>query len=90
MAKEQVSCGEHGQAEATVVCPHLVETLEDNHARGFHWVIDDEGTIQAFCETCWIASEEEWEKLKEAGCRILCVNCLDSAAAINGVVRETA
>ena len=87
--KDRIACTTHGQAEATAVCPHLVDTLEDSRARGFNWTTDPDGVIQAFCDRCWNATDAEWAPLSAAGCRIICVSCLDQVAAINGVTRET-
>ena len=80
---ETLICDTHGNAEATYVCPHLLDTLKDGVPRGFHWFCDEDGEIQAFCSDCWDATDEEWEWILEQGPKLLCRRCLEGAAAIN-------
>lgn len=85
----KVECGEHGTSEATYTCVHLKQTAQDGTPRGFHWIRDDEGEIQAFCDHCWDADDEEWEKISAEGPRLLCLDCLKNIARINALEMET-
>lgn len=80
---ETLECDKHGPSETTYVCVHLVETLKDGKPRGFNWIRDAEGEIQAYCDDCWDATDEEWEWIQEQGPKILCLSCLEQVAAIN-------
>ena len=80
---EKIDCDTHGSSEATYVCGHLLETVRDGTPRGFHWVRDEDGEIQAFCDDCWDATDEEWEWIQEQGPKILCRRCLEAAADAN-------
>ena len=80
-----VACDVHGTSEATYVCPHLAATLADGDPRGFNWTRDGEGAIQAFCDDCWDATDEEWEWIEEQGPKLFCRRCLEQTAEINGL-----
>ena len=80
---DQLECGKHGKIRATYVCKHILGTLKEKKPQGFHWMIDDEGEIQSFCDSCWNADDEEWEKISDEGPRLMCLNCLQDVAAIN-------
>lgn len=84
----KVTCDRHGESERTFTCPHMLQTLKDETPRGFHWTRDEENEIQAFCDACWDASDEEWEAVREEGPRLLCLHCLQDAAALNGTEME--
>lgn len=87
-SKNQIECSEHGSSETTYVCPHILQSAKDKDPRGFHWHTDDQHDIQAFCDQCWNASDEEWEELRKEGCRLLCLECLKAAATLNEVEME--
>ena len=80
---QPLECDTHGPTEATYACPHILETLKDGTPRGFHRISDAEGEIQAFCDDCWDATDEEWEWIQEQGPQILCRQCLEAAAMLN-------
>ncbi|MGI9350824.1 MAG: hypothetical protein ACR2O3_04615 [Rhizobiaceae bacterium] len=82
---EKIECDSHGKTDCTYVCPHLLQSLKDSKPSGFHWIQDSEDEIQAFCDRCWHADDEEWEEISAAGCRILCLECLKSVAELNDV-----
>ena len=56
---DKIKCDRHGDNVPCYVCVHVVDSLLDQQVRGYHWVLDEENDIQAFCEACWHASEEE-------------------------------
>lgn len=84
----EVECENHGTSEATFTCTHLMQTIKDGKPRGFHWIRDEEGEIQAFCDACWDADDEEWKKISAEGPRMLCLDCLKKIAAINDLEME--
>ena len=48
-----VDCLEHGQQEETFVCQHIVQSLEDGQAKGFHWSSEsNESRPDAWCHEC--------------------------------------
>ncbi len=79
-----IECDKHGPNEATFVCSHILETLRTKTPRGLNWDFDEEGGIQAFCDSCWNATDEEWLEISADTCRMICLGCLKDAAAING------
>ncbi len=85
---DKISCA-HGELEATAVCRHVFQSLQDGERRGFNWLIDDDdGSLQAFCDVCWQASDEEWENLRQSGPTMICIECFKDAAHKNGVILE--
>lgn len=81
-----IECSVHGMSESAYVCQHLKTTLEDGQARGFNMMRDDENEVQAFCDTCWNADDDEWDELNADGPRLLCFGCLMKVAKINNTV----
>ncbi len=82
---ETVHCDDHGATPATIVCAHVVQTLNDGHPRGFVWSLDDEGDYQAVCSSCSEMAGDEWADRAVALGRVLCLECFFRAAALNGV-----
>jgi len=79
-----IKCGTHGKQEETFVCRHIIETLKDGEARGFHWNRAD-GVFQAICTACNELSDEEFAAAEPENINALCFGCFQDAAAINGV-----
>lgn len=83
-----VQCARHGAAEASFVCSHIVETIDDGVARGFSWAVDEEGDHQSLCDDCHHKShamtDAQWEDHVAATGRILCLKCFWRAWEING------
>ena len=85
-----VSCAKHGEQPETFVCQHIVETLSDKQARGFHWSsADDSPYPDAWCWGCnerVLAAGGEWtdEVLDYTRVRLLCAACYQVAKALNG------
>lgn len=85
----QVTCDAHGETEATIVCAHIIDTLNDEKPRGFLWSLDEDNEYQAVCTDCHNMPRDEWsERATELG-RILCFGCYKKAAMLNGVDIET-
>ncbi|HPF22635.1 MAG: hypothetical protein R3C08_09210 [Hyphomonas sp.] len=80
-----IECSAHGSNEETFVCSHILETLQKRIPKGFHWILDHDGCIQAFCDACWNATDEEWAETSATVCRLICLVCLKDAATINGI-----
>jgi hypothetical protein len=78
-------CELHGDRETTIVCAHICETLQDGHARGFDWHIDEDGEYQAVCGSCRAMTETEWAEKSTVLGRVLCFECFKIAAEMNGV-----
>lgn len=84
-----MECSEHGQQEETFVCQHIVQSLEDRQAIGFHWSSEsNESRPDAWCHECNDKVREtnwEWteENLEFANIRLLCGICYDRAKEIN-------
>ncbi len=81
----KIDCDKHGSNEETFVCSHILETLQTKTPTGFHWILDEEGGVQAFCDACWNATDDEWAEMSGTVCRMICLNCLKNAATINGL-----
>lgn len=82
----RVHCSEHGQADSTIVCVHICETLRDGQARGFLWSFDEqEGDYQAVCQTCREMDTEEWRESAVDLGRVICLECFKRAATMNQV-----
>ena len=79
-----IECSIHGKSEPAYTCAHLKESLNDGKPRGFNMMRDDDNEVQAFCDTCWNASDEEWDELNASGPRLLCFGCLMKIADLNG------
>ena len=86
-----VNCKEHGPQPETFVCQHVVETLRDGRARGFHWSSADGSDYpDAWCSECneqHRAASLEWtpEVAALAGIQLLCAVCYERAKSINGL-----
>ncbi|MEM7651069.1 MAG: hypothetical protein AAF204_03175 [Pseudomonadota bacterium] len=80
-----IECSVHGESESTYVCCHLKKTLDDKTLRGFNMMRDEDGEVQAFCNKCWNASDEEWDALNASGPRLLCFGCLMKIADMNNI-----
>lgn len=77
-----VTCAQHGKQRAAFICDHLFASRAAKTAVGLTW-FEEEGDIQAFCDACWTADIEEFQKRIAGGPRIVCVECLDAIAALN-------
>ncbi len=82
MAKLQ--CGTHGEQDETVVCRHIIDTLQDGEPRGFVWNRAD-GEFQALCTACNALSDDAFAAAEAEIIRLLCFGCFQDAAALNGV-----
>ena len=86
---ETVECCTHGEQQATFVCRHIVQSLEDNRARGFWWSSesDERGRPDAWCSKCEevVAKSGGWDEESEkfAGVSLLCGSCYDEAKELN-------
>jgi len=83
-----VQCATHGEADATIVCCHIAETLTDGVARGFRWSLDQDDEYQATCDECSDLSDDEWLRIEVEVGRVLCFGCFKRAATLNGVQIE--
>lgn len=82
---DKLVCDEHGDSEATFVCTHIIQTLDDAVPRGFNWSLDRDGEYQAACSACRSLSDAEWERVAGEVCTILCLGCFKQAASLNGI-----
>ena len=84
----QVDCAIHGPQDETFVCQHIVASLYDRVAVGFHWSVESSATRpDAWCSTCEkarAAGDGEWteELLALARVSVLCGRCYDAAKAV--------
>jgi hypothetical protein len=85
-----VTCPVHGVQDETFVCQHIVQTLLDGVARGFHWSGEGQSARpHAWCSSCNAVLEEAgWEWTREAEefahVKLLCGRCYDDAKCLNG------
>jgi hypothetical protein len=95
MQDKAVMCDTHGEQQATFVCQHIVQSLQDGKARGF-WTADnpDNPRPDAWCTECeavvqqnngqWDEKEEEFAKVT-----LLCGACYDKVIEINaGIINQ--
>ena len=82
--KNEIICERHGKSNPTYVCEHILLSLQDNQTRGFHWHKDDDDELQAFCEWCWNADDDEWKASGSGNCKLLCLECFKQVALLNG------
>jgi hypothetical protein len=82
---EYCECDVHGPSVATIVCRHVVDTLQDGSPRGFDWHVDEDGDYQAVCQTCLDMDADEWDCHEGQLGRVLCFECFRKAALMNGV-----
>lgn len=85
---DRIPCPIHGTGEATYVCVHVAQSLQDNVPRGFHWHVDESQNFQAFCTACDAMDAEAWAKVVASVSRAVCIQCFQRAAALNGVVAK--
>ncbi|MEZ5960166.1 MAG: hypothetical protein R3C30_07010 [Hyphomonadaceae bacterium] len=85
---DQMTCPTHGPGEATYVCVHVAQSLQDNVPRGFHWHVDESQNFQAFCTACDAMDEETWEKVVASVSRAVCIQCFQRLAALNGATPQ--
>lgn len=86
----KAECSIHGAQRAAYVCQHLNVPAEETRDRGFIAVRDDQGCINAWCDTCeayLVANGDEWNDKTEAfaSIRLLCESCAMQRAIANGV-----
>jgi hypothetical protein len=84
---DKVQCLTHGEAEATYVCRHIVDSLDTREAVGFHWPADtDLSRPDAWCSECELVrrSEGDWTDTAMEFVQVttLCGGCYDRAKAI--------
>ena len=82
---ERVTCEEHGENLATIVCVHIIDTLRDRKPRGFLWSVEDEDDYSAVCQACRNMPDDEWSRLAVELGRVVCFGCFKKAAILNGV-----
>lgn len=85
---DRITCAAHGPGEATYVCVHVAQSLQDNVPRGFHWHIDENQNFQAFCTACDAMDEKAWAQVVASVSRAVCIQCFQQVAALNGVVAK--
>ncbi len=81
---KDVICDRHGAQGPAFVCAHIFTSLTTRRAVGLTWFEEDDGDIQAFCDACWQADIEEFQKRTSGGPRLICLRCLDEVAKLNG------
>jgi hypothetical protein len=81
---DRIACTIHGPGEATYVCSHVAQSLQDNVPRGFHWHVDENQNFQAFCTACDAMDEAAWAKVVASVSRAMCIQCFQRVAALNG------
>ncbi len=79
-----ISCETHGTQDETLVCVHIVDTLQDGEPRGFHWNLS-EGAYQAICSMCNELTPDQFQAAEKEIVREVCFGCFQEAAAIHGV-----
>ena len=84
-----VECGKHGKVRPAFVCGHLVETLRDGVARGLLWSRDEDGNVNAYCDTCDRLLQQaggDWTKELEAqaNIKLICEMCFRIIERANG------
>lgn len=79
-----VDLGQRPLNEATFVCAHIVETLRDGVARGFHWSVSDDDCC-ATCSTCNALSDAEWDSVAAEVGKLISFHNFVEAARLNGV-----
>tara|TARA_R110001599_G_C12225620_1_gene657670 strand:+ start:1781 stop:2092 length:312 start_codon:yes stop_codon:yes gene_type:complete len=84
-----VECCEHGKQQATYVCQHIVQGLQDGEPRGF-WSSGerpDNSRPDSWCSACEevVNRAGEWNDESEAfaGVKLLCGACYDRAKEMN-------
>ncbi len=77
-------CDTHGEQNQTLVCVHVIATLQDGEPRGFHWNQSD-GDYQAICSDCNELTPEQFLAAEEEIVRELCFGCFEEAAALHGI-----
>jgi len=80
----EVNCACHGPNTAAYVCACMARTLQDKEPRGLNWFIEDDGSIQAFCDACWTCDIEEFKARTADGPTVICLACLNQVAQANG------
>lgn len=84
-----VDCPQHGAQQATFVCHHIIQTLQDGQPRGF-WSSEESPENprpDSWCDACEevVNRVGEWNDESEgfAGITLLCGACYDRAKAMN-------
>ena len=83
-----VECKAHGAQAETIVCQHILESLQTRVAVGFFWSglqdIPRPDAWCALCEDALSAAGGEWTEglAEQAGLRPLCAGCYDQAKQI--------
>jgi hypothetical protein len=90
----RAECKTHGAMRAAYVCQHINAPVEQTKGIGFNAVRDDQGCINAWCDTCeayLVANGDEWNDVTEAfaSIRLLCENCALERAEANGITEVT-
>ena len=80
----QITCGTHGQQDATYVCNHIIESLKTGEPCGFCWNKSDDAW-EAICDDCNNLSPEAFAEIAEDNINLLCFGCFRDAAALNGI-----
>ena len=88
-SNKYIECCKHGKQQATYVCQHIVQSLEDEKPRGF-WCSNespDNPRPDAWCNECEAIVNDAggWNDETElfAGVKLLCGACYDKAKHLN-------
>lgn len=82
----QMNCPIHGDQRSTLVCQHIVDTVNDGKPRGFHWRRDDAGEYEGVCNECKQIPEAQQKKKLAPLVRSVCLQCFAEAGRKNGIV----
>lgn len=84
-----VECHLHGKQQATYVCQHIVQSLQDQQPRGF-WSSEESPENprpDSWCSDCedMVNKIGEWNDESEAfaGVKLICGACYDRARLMN-------
>ena len=83
-----VFCTAHGAQAETIVCQHVLESLQTKVAVGFFWSASQDiprpDAWCALCEDRLLAAGGEWTEAlaEQAGLHPLCAGCYDQARQI--------
>ena len=88
--EKYIECCEHGKQQATYVCQHMVQSINDGVARGFWSAEPGPGNERpdSWCSVCEETVNKtggEWTDESElfAGVRLICGACYDRAKQLN-------
>lgn len=82
----QMNCPIHGDQRQTLVCQHIVDTVNDGKARGFHWNRRDGSEYEAVCTECKQIPESQQKTRLAPIVRGICIQCFAEAGRKNEIV----